>query len=346
MRASARGLPTGGGPSAQQGGPAAGEAAGRPMFHVKHAGRPRHAGPACRGAPEGASRGGESLAENGAGPPVASSAAAYALGIRDATCELAASRSPDGWPPVHEQHWRGRTTKVRMSGRIAQTMVARHPLPLPESERFTRHPSPLATPLRREGASSTEGGASEAREKGRKQSCLGKGGGGGWTREGRSGSGRARDEEGTRRPRGWEGREANGGVGTQAELPGQGRGVAGSAGGRMGARGGVVGRRVGRGEPQGGRRGRRGAGQRSRAGAAQAAVARHPPPRGNASQEKGPHGAPRRRRTRLPAQREERERKERAGCRNGEADGKTAFRLVTHQPHAAGVCEHRRTEIS
>lgn len=61
---------------------------------------------------------------------------------------------------------------------------------------------------------------------------------------------------------------------------------------------------------------------------------------------RGPHGAPRRRRTRLPAQREERERKERAGCRNGEADGKAAFRLVTHQPHAAGVCEHRRTEIS
>ena len=38
------------------------------MFHVKHAGRPRHAGPACRGAPEGALRGGEGLAANGAGP--------------------------------------------------------------------------------------------------------------------------------------------------------------------------------------------------------------------------------------------------------------------------------------
>lgn len=108
-------------------------------------------------------------------PPVASSTAAYALGVRDVTCKLAALRSPDGWPPVHEQHWRGRTTKVRMSGRIAQTIVARHPLPLPENERFTRHPSPLATPLRREGASSTEGGASEARGKGAQTELPGQG---------------------------------------------------------------------------------------------------------------------------------------------------------------------------
>ena len=181
-------------------------------------------------------------------PPVASSTAAYALGVRDVTCKLAALRSPDGWPPVHEQHWRGRTTKVRMSGRIAQTIVARHPLPLPESERFTRHPSPLATPLRREGASSTEGGASEAR-----------------------------------------------GKGAQTELPGQGRGAAGSPGGRMGARGGVAGSPGGRMGARGGdgRVGRERAtgageapGQRSRAEAAQAAVARHPPPRDNASQEK------------------------------------------------------------
>ena len=167
-------------------------------------------------------------------PPVASSTAAYALGVRDVTCKLAALRSPDGWPPVHEQHWRGRTTKVRMSGRIAQTIVARHPLPLPENERFTRHPSPLATPLRREGASSTEGGASEAR-----------------------------------------------GKGAQTELPGQGRGAAGSPGGRMGARGGDG--RVGRERATGAGEA---PGQRSRAEAAQAAVARHPPPRDNASQEK------------------------------------------------------------
>ena len=246
------------------------------MFHVKHAGRPRHAGPACRGAPEGASRGGESLAENGAGPPVASSAAAYALGIRDTTCELAASRSPDGWPPVHEQHWRGRTTKVRMSGRIAQAMVARHPLPLPESERFARHPSPLATLLRRERASSTEGGASEARGKGAQTELSGQGRGGaagrgvawranGSARQGRDGAGGAAGRgkvgavavgRGTRRGRGGQGGGRDGkrmgGVGTQTELPGQGRGAAGSPGGRMGARGGVVGRRVGRGEPQGG----------------------------------------------------------------------------------------------
>lgn len=196
-------------------------------------------GPPVEERRRGASRGGEGLAANGAGPPVASSAAAYALGIRDATCELAASRSPDGWPPVHEQRWRGRTTEVRMSGRIAQAMVARHPPPLPENERFTWHPSPLATPLRREGASSTEGGASEAR-----------------------------------------------GKGAQTELPGQGRrgrGVAWQANGsaRRGRAGGTGASHGGGGEAG------EAPGQRSRAGAAQAAVARHPPPRDNTSQEKG-----------------------------------------------------------
>lgn len=174
-------------------------------------------------------------------PPVASSTAAYALGVRDVTCKLAALRSPDGWPPVHEQHWRGRTTKVRMSGRIAQTIVARHPLPLPENERFTRHPSPLATPLRREGASSTEGGASEAR-----------------------------------------------GKGAQTELPGQGLRSRGRLASEWERAAGSRGRRVGRGEPQGGGdEAGEAPGQRSRAGAAQAAVARHPPPRDNTSQEKG-----------------------------------------------------------
>ena len=177
-------------------------------------------------------------------PPVASSTAAYALGVRDVTCKLAALRSPDGWPPVHEQHWRGRTTKVRMSGRIAQTIVARHPLPLPENERFTRHPSPLATPLRREGASSTEGGASEARGKGAQTELPGQGlwsGGrvasgwvrgagplaGGWA-AGRGRVGAVAVGRGTRRGRGGRGVGGTGsewgGVGTQAELPGQGRG--------------------------------------------------------------------------------------------------------------------------
>lgn len=177
-------------------------------------------------------------------PPVASSTAAYALGVRDVTCKLAALRSPDGWPPVHEQHWRGRTTKVRMSGRIAQTIVARHPLPLPENERFTRHPSPLATPLRREGASSTEGGASEARGKGAQTELPGQGLrsrgrlASGWERAagsqaGRGAAGRGRVGavavgRGTRRGRGGRGVGGTGsewgGVGTQAELPGQGRG--------------------------------------------------------------------------------------------------------------------------
>lgn len=134
-------------------------------------------------------------------PPVASSTAAYALGVRDVTCKLAALRSPDGWPPVHEQHWRGRTTKVRMSGRIAQTIVARHPLPLPENERFTRHPSPLATPLRREGASSTEGGASEARGKGAQTELPGQGRGA----AGRGKVGAVAVGRGTRRGRGGRG---------------------------------------------------------------------------------------------------------------------------------------------
>lgn len=297
-------------------------------------------------------------------PPVASSTAAYALGVRDVTCKLAALRSPDGWPPVHEQHWRGRTTKVRMSGRIAQTIVARHPLPLPENERFTRHPSPLATPLRREGASSTEGGASEARGKGAQTELPGQGLrsrgrlASGWERAagsqaGRGAAGRGRVGavavgRGTRRGRGGRGVGGTGsewgGVGTQAELPGQGRGgVAGSPGGRMGAHGGVVGRRAERGRATGsdgageapGQRSRRGLRRRRSLGIRRLGT--------TPLRRRGPHGAPRRRRTRLPAQRE---RKERASCRNGEADGKTAFRLVTHQPHAAGVCERRRTEIS
>lgn len=242
-------------------------------------------------------------------PPVASSTAAYALGVRDVTCKLAALRSPDGWPPVHEQHWRGRTTKVRMSGRIAQTIVARHPLPLPENERFTRHPSPLATPLRREGASSTEGGASEARGKGAQTELPGQGLrsrgrlASGWERAagsqaGRGAAGRGRVGavavgRGTRRGRGGQGGGRDGkrmgGVGTQAELPGQGRGGSrGRLAGEWERAAGSRGRRVGRGEPQGGGdEAGEAPGQRSRAGAAQAAVARHPPPRDNTSQKKG-----------------------------------------------------------
>lgn len=240
-------------------------------------------------------------------PPVASSTAAYALGVRDVTCKLAALRSPDGWPPVHEQHWRGRTTKVRMSGRIAQTIVARHPLPLPENERFTRHPSPLATPLRREGASSTEGGASEARGKGAQTELPGQGLrsrgrlASGWERAagsqaGRGAAGRGRVGavavgRGTRRGRGGRG---VGGTGSEwggwerkqscLGKGGGGRGVSWRANGSA---------RRGRG-PAGGtgashreRRGRRGAGAEIATGAAQAAVARHPPPRDNTSQEKG-----------------------------------------------------------
>ncbi len=215
-------------------------------------------------------------------PPVASSTAAYALGVRDVTCKLAALRSPDGWPPVHEQHWRGRTTKVRMSGRIAQTIVARHPLPLPENERFTRHPSPLATPLRREGASSTEGGASEARGKGAQTELPGQGLrsrgrlASGWERAagsqaGRGAAGRGRVGavavgRGTRRGRGGQGggrdgkRMGGGGNASRAAWARAG-GVAGSPGGRMGARGGVAGPAGGTGRATGGgRRGRRGAG--------------------------------------------------------------------------------------
>ena len=333
------------------------------MFHVKHAGRPRHAGPACRGAPEGASRGGEGLAANGAGP----AGRVIDCGVRSRCSRrhlqvgrLAISRRVASRPraALARTDYQGKDEREDCAGdgRSASTAPPR---------KRTVHPASIAsgnTPQERGGLVDRGRGFRSAGKRGANRAAWARaevagsagervgarggvtgGAGGGWTREGRSGSGRARDEEGTRRPRGGRDGKRMGGWERKQSCLGKGGGVAGSPGGRMGAHGGVVGRRVGRGEPQGGDEAGEAPGQRSRRGLRRRRSLGIHHLGTTPLRRRGPHGAPRRRRTRLPAQRE---RKERASCRNGEADGKTAFRLVTHQPHATGVCEHRWEGVS
>ena len=334
------------------------------VFHVKHAGRPRHAGPACRGAPEGALRGGEGLAANGAGP----AGRVIDCGVRSRCSRrhlqvgrLAISRRVASRPraALARTDYQGKDEREDCAddSRSASTAPPR---------KRTVHPASIAsgnTPQERGGLVDRGRGFRSAGKRGANRAAWARaevagsagervgarggvtgGAGGGWTREGRSGSGRARDEEGTRRPRGGrDGKRMGGGGNASRAAWARAGGVAGSPGGRMGAHGGVVGRRAERGRATGsdgageapGQRSRRGLRRRRSLGIRRLGT--------TPLRRRGPHGAPRRRRTRLPAQRE---RKERASCRNGEADGKTAFRLVTHQPHAAGVCERRRTEIS
>ena len=214
------------------------------VFHVKHAGRPRHAGPACRGAPEGALRGGEGLAANGAGP----AGRVIDCGVRSRCSRrhlqvgrLAISRRVASRPraALARTDYQGKDEREDCAddSRSASTAPPR---------KRTVHPASIAsgnTPQERGGLVDRGRGFRSAGKRGANRAAWARaevagsagervgarggvtgGAGGGWTREGRSGSGRARDEEGTRRPRGGRDGKRMGGVGTQAELPGQGRG--------------------------------------------------------------------------------------------------------------------------